>query len=104
MARLPFLHVATAAALAREDSAGRAAYLVARSGLPGPRANLELAHTYAEVAEPDEARAFLAGDDEYLALCGALALGARAADPALAADVRVAAREPRARAHLRRGR
>jgi hypothetical protein len=95
MARLPFRHVATAAALAREDSTGRAAYLVARSGLPGPRANLELAHTYAEVAEPDEARAFLAGDHEYLALCGALALAARAADPALAADVRAAARDSR---------
>jgi hypothetical protein len=84
-------HVAAAATLAREDSAGRAAHLTARSGLPGPRANLELAQTYAEVAEPNEARDFVAGDDEYLALCGALALAARAADPALAAVVRAAA-------------
>jgi hypothetical protein len=88
-------HVAAAATLAREDQAGRAAYLTARSGLPGPRANLELAHTYAEVADPGEARAFLAGDDEYLALCGALALAARAADPELAAAVRDAARDGR---------
>jgi hypothetical protein len=88
-------HVAAAATLAREDSAGRAAHLTARSGLPGPRANLELAQTYAEVAEPDEARDFVAGDDEYLALCGALALAARVADPALGAVVRAAARDRR---------
>jgi hypothetical protein len=91
MARPPMRHVAAAATLAREDADGRAAYLTARSGLPGPRANLELAQAYAEVAEPEEARALAAGDDEYLALCGALALAARAADPALAGAVRAAA-------------
>jgi hypothetical protein len=88
-------HIAAAATLVREDAAGRAAYLSARSGLPGPRANLELAHTYAEVAEPDEARGFVAGDDEYLALCGAVALAARAGDPEVAAVVRTAARDDR---------
>jgi hypothetical protein len=95
MARPPMRHVAAAATLAREDADGRAAYLTARSGLPGPRANLELAQAYAEVAEPEEARALAAGDDEYLALCGALALAARAADPALAGAVRAAATDGR---------
>lgn len=95
MGRPPFRHVAAAATLVREDAAGRAAYLTARSGLPGPRANLELAHTYAEVAEQDEALGFAAGDDEYLALCGALALAARAADPSIDAAVRGAARDAR---------
>src|SRR3954452_19465907 len=95
MARPSMRHVAAAMTLVNEDAAGRAAYLTARSGLPGPRANLDLAHTYAEVADPAEARAFLAGDDEFLALCGALALAARAADPLLTVDVRAAARDGR---------
>src|SRR3954468_3963672 len=95
MARPSMRHVAAAMTLVNEDADGRAAYLTARSGLPGPRANLELAHTYAEVAEPEEARAFLAGDDEFLALCGALALAASATEPGLAADVRAAARDGR---------
>src|SRR4051812_8885893 len=95
MARPPMRHVAAAATLARADTDGRAAFLTARSGLPGPRANLELAQAYAEVAEPEEATAFATGDDEYLALCGALALAARARDPALDGVVRSAARDDR---------
>jgi hypothetical protein len=95
MSRPPFRHVAAAATLAQETPGRRAAFLTARSGLPGPRANLDLAQAYAEIAEPDEARAFVAGDDEYLALCGALALAARAGDPRHAAAARSAARDGR---------
>jgi hypothetical protein len=68
----------------------RRAILVAESGLPGPRANLPLAHAAAEVLDPAEARVWVRGDEEYLALCAAIAL-AEHADPA-ALD---AAKDPR---------
>jgi len=51
------------------------AYLNAESGLPGPRANLELAAAFADVAEPDLVRLCAGSPDEYLALCGAVGLG-----------------------------
>ena len=50
------------------------AYLAAGSGLPGPRANLELARAVAEEAPPATVRRY-AARDEYLALCGAAGLG-----------------------------
>ncbi len=49
--------------------------LRARSGLPGPRANLELAHEVAESATPDEVARLVGTDEEYLVLCGAIGLG-----------------------------
>lgn len=58
----------------------RRAILLAESGLPGPRANLPLAHAAAEVLELREARSWVRGAEEYLALCGAIAL-AEHADP-----------------------
>lgn len=51
------------------------AYLTAHSGLPGPRANLGLADTAAQVVSPAQMREFAASDDEFLALCGAIGLG-----------------------------
>jgi hypothetical protein len=60
------------------------AYLLAHSGLPGPRANLELALAAAEVCPASELRrwAKLGPDDaptgraeEFLAFCGVLGLG-----------------------------
>jgi len=51
------------------------AYLNAESGLPGPRANLELVAAFADVAEPDLVRLCAGSPDEYLALCGAVGLG-----------------------------
>jgi hypothetical protein len=52
------------------------AYLAASSGLPGPRANLELARAVAEEAPAATVRRYAAADDEYLALlCGAAGLG-----------------------------
>ena len=51
------------------------AYLRERSGLPGPRGNIELAQAVAD--EGDQARfdEFIATDDEYLVFCGVLGLG-----------------------------
>lgn len=79
------------------DASARRVLLASESGLPGPRANLPLAHAAARVVDGDEARGLLAGvasekpeEREYLALCGALALASRA-DPA----AREAARDPR---------
>ncbi len=51
------------------------AWLVANSGLPGPRANLAVADEFAAAASVHDIRAFAASDDEYLALCGAIGLG-----------------------------
>jgi hypothetical protein len=56
------------------------AYLSAHSGLPGPRANLELAGAFAEAASPALIHRAAGSDDEYLALCGAAGLGRLLAD------------------------
>ncbi|WP_082812760.1 hypothetical protein [Cellulomonas timonensis] len=54
-------------------------YLDTRSGLPGPRANLELAGAVADVADVGEAWRLAGSDREYTRLCGVVALGAVAA-------------------------
>jgi hypothetical protein len=56
------------------------AYLAAHSGLPGPRANLELVQAFAEEATPAQIHRAAGSDDEYLALCGAAGLGRLLAD------------------------
>lgn len=59
-------------------------FLLAESGLPGPRGNLELARAVADVAEEARFRRWLALDagqapanspEEFLAFCGVLGLG-----------------------------
>jgi hypothetical protein len=69
---------------ALESTADRAAYLLAHSGLPGPRGNLELARAAAEVSSrPELGRWAKLGPDkaptgtaeEFLAFCGVLGLG-----------------------------
>jgi hypothetical protein len=69
---------------ALESAADRKTYLLAHSGLPGPRANLELARAAAEVCSATELRrwARLAPDqaptgraEEFLAFAGVLGLG-----------------------------
>jgi hypothetical protein len=55
-------------------------YLRAHSGLPGPRANLELVQAAADVGSADEFAAWLDSDDEYLAVCGTVGLGRLAAE------------------------
>jgi hypothetical protein len=60
------------------------AYLLAESGLPGPRANLELAHTVAEIGDEERFLSYLSLSPEeaptnspavFLAVCGAMGLG-----------------------------
>ena len=43
-------------------------FLLAESGLPGPRANLELVQAVADEGSLDQFRRWLARDEEYLAL------------------------------------
>jgi hypothetical protein len=48
--------------------------LLAHSGLPGPRANLELARVAADEASDAQLREWAASDQEYLALVGTMGL------------------------------
>lgn len=50
-------------------------YLQKHSGLPGPRANLELVAAVAEEADADRLWRYSASPDEFLALCGTAGLG-----------------------------
>jgi hypothetical protein len=50
-------------------------YLKRHSGLPGPRANLELVAAVADEADPDRLWRLSASQDEFLALCGTAGLG-----------------------------
>ncbi len=50
-------------------------YLKANSGLPGPRANLELVTAVGEEADADLLWRLSASSDEFLALCGTAGLG-----------------------------
>ena len=50
-------------------------YLKKHSGLPGPRANLELVAAVAEEADGDRLWRLSASQDEFLALCGTAGLG-----------------------------
>jgi hypothetical protein len=50
-------------------------YLKKHSGLPGPRANLELVQAVGEEADPDLLWRLSASSDEFLALCGTAGLG-----------------------------
>ena len=52
-----------------------ARYLTARSGLPGPRGNLELADAFASIADRSTILRFVELDDEYLRFCGTEAIG-----------------------------
>lgn len=51
------------------------AFLTAHSGLPGPRANIELARAFAEEATRECVDDVIATDDEYLTFCGVVGLG-----------------------------
>jgi hypothetical protein len=50
-------------------------YLKKHSGLPGPRANLELVTAVGDEADPDRLWRYSASEDEFLALCGTAGLG-----------------------------
>ena len=57
------------------DRSAWAAFLQRRSGLPGPRANLELAQAVADEGDATTFDTLLATDDEFLVLCGTIGLG-----------------------------
>src|ERR1700716_1285009 len=50
-------------------------YLKKHSGLPGPRANLELVQAVGDEADSDRLWRFSASADEFLALCGTGGVG-----------------------------
>jgi hypothetical protein len=50
-------------------------WLAERSSLPGPRANLELVAAAGEEADEPTARRLADAEDEFLAMCGVVALG-----------------------------
>ncbi len=88
------------------DATDRDAYLIERSGLPGPRGNLELLDAAADVADAAEIRRWAAiGPDEagtneprgFLAMCGVAGLGRLAVegDRAAVGELRVHANDPR---------
>ncbi|HWK27932.1 MAG TPA: hypothetical protein VNS09_15310 [Solirubrobacter sp.] len=56
------------------------AFLAERSGLPGPRGNIELGLAVGEEAGRETLDALLATGDEYLTFCGVIGLGRLAAE------------------------
>ena len=56
------------------------AYLESHSGLPGPRANLELVEVAEDLAPAEALLRWSASSDEFLALCGTAGLGRFALD------------------------
>ncbi len=70
-------YVADLRALPVDDVAG---YLGRHSNLPGPRANLTLLDAAGDVLPGPIAFGFAEAEDEYLACCGAVALGRLAAE------------------------
>jgi hypothetical protein len=61
-------------------------YLTEHSGLPGPRANIELGQAVADAGEPATFDELLATGDEYLVFCGVLGLGRLLAEGAAVPD------------------
>ncbi len=80
-----------------------ARYLREHSGLPGPRANLELAQAVAEEAGPARLEQLLATDDEYLVVCGTIGLGRLLADGSREDEERLRAQARDARWRVREG-
>ncbi|MFS0884906.1 hypothetical protein [Aeromicrobium sp. 179-A 4D2 NHS] len=71
------------------------AFLTARSGLPGPRADLSLVQAAAESADAEVVEALLAHGGEYATMCAAAAAGRRADDPASERTTRLLAADDR---------
>ncbi|MEP7765495.1 HEAT repeat domain-containing protein [Sanguibacter sp. 25GB23B1] len=71
------------------------AYLTAHSGLPGPRANLQLLEAAATVADEAQIAALLEDGEEFPAMCAGAALGRLSADPASEARARTLAADDR---------
>jgi hypothetical protein len=63
------------AELGRLERSAWPAFLTEHSGLPGPRANLELVAAVADAGELADFDALTGTDDEYLVACGVVGLG-----------------------------
>jgi HEAT repeat protein len=71
-------------------------YLQANSGLPGPRANLELVQAAGDEATKHALWRWSGSEDDYLALCGAAGLGRFALeDPKILPRLQALASDPR---------
>lgn len=71
-------------------------YLAANSGLPGPRANLELVQAAGDEASKSVLVRWAGSEDEYIALCGAAGLGRFALeDPKVLPRLEALASDPR---------
>ena len=81
--------------LLRLDPAAWPAYLDARSGLPGPRGNIELAQAVADLDDPAIFDDLIASGDEYRTFCGVVGLGNRAGDPPVTSRLRDLATDDR---------
>lgn len=81
--------------LRRRDRAEWPAFLKEHSGLPGPRANLELLVAVAELAGPADIRRLREDGDEYLAMCAAAAVSRRADHAELAETAHALASDER---------
>ncbi|SDN61365.1 HEAT repeat-containing protein [Actinomyces ruminicola] len=77
------------------EAAGWPAYLNQRSGLPGPRANIELIAVVARAADPGTIEELLADGGEYTTACAAAALGFRATDEKFERRARELAKDER---------
>ena len=64
------------AELATLERSAWASYLTERSGLPGPRGNIELGQAVADEGDLATYDLLIASDDEYLTFCGVVGLGA----------------------------
>ena len=85
--------------LAAVEPARWPAFLAERSGLPGPRANIELAQAAADIGGAATFERLIASGDEFLTFCGVVGLGRLLAedpeDVAIPARLREHARDPR---------
>lgn len=81
--------------LAVLDRAAWPAYLDARSGLPGPRGNIELALAVADLGDAALFDELIASGDEYRTFCGVVGLGKAAAAPRVAARLRKLSKDRR---------
>jgi HEAT repeat protein len=90
-------------ALRNLPTGGWDAYLAEHSGLPGPRANLELAAAVAEECPAERLYGYADSNDEYRALCGAFGLGRLAAEGDRAALARLRRLATDARWRVREG-
>ncbi|HZM81775.1 MAG TPA: hypothetical protein VFC19_39140 [Candidatus Limnocylindrales bacterium] len=89
--------------LGRRSAGDWPEYLTKESGLPGPRANLELAQAAADVADPETLDGLIASGDEYLTFCGVTGLADEKRLKAHATDDRWRIREAVAMALQRLG-